>query len=787
MEVSKTTENNNEVFLKDKKEKQIKFEEMLEKRKEKASKALEESPLHKLSKDFYCRFIRDYNAVPRKDEAVIKEGWSIVYLKDSAPVIPKMAFHLAGFFERSMRIPLPTSAIQDLTEAKPCTIILCVKNTDELCSKNRDKKVLSESFTITVKANSIVVTGVDPGGLRSGVVRLIGIIGLRQAPYVRLGETNYTPRIPVRIVGLGGIPNDIFYGGNSVVLGSYELYALSTSNSIPELSARKDPEAMKNLKKQADLAREYSLGMYVMLFTREKFAGDDSLFDKYPDIRGALTWKEDGHYTLCTEHPLVQKYLKESVKGLFKAIPDLKGIIIIIGGEGFYHCFMRPYGVKQGHTNCKRCEPLGAERVVANLCNMLSDSIKEINPQAEVVAWPYSASSVWSADLTQKKFMYLLKPGVSIMTEMEKDEIVYKAGAVEKLLWDYSIDLIGPGKRAAKQLEVSKETGVPVYILSMAEMSFEAPLLPSVPVLDRWSDRAEALAKSGAKGVYLWNMAPFNGLSSGEVYQYKWFSPAPSTDSLLLSLASRITGNHEGGKLLRRAWQEVSAGFSYMPTINDYYKGPHYLGPAHPTILSPDIIGSHITVPDIFKGYYLFLGEINLESAMDSLPTYVLTPETITGYSGPECIPVLEVYYRVVQDHLKRALDALDKAEPMIREISRNIYEAETLGIRWFYHTVRSIGNFYELFSLTNRLKEKVEEEQTVEGRGKEWKGDILERILEVMMDEKQNAIEALPIAEKDPRIDTLYRGDHSFNSLVEMLQAKILLIEQQILIKYKA
>ena len=155
--------------------------------------------------------------------------------------------------------------------------------------------------------------------------------------------------------------------------------------------------------KQAELAREYDLGMYVMLYTKDKFEKNDPIFNTYPDIRGALTWKEDGPYTLCTEHPLVRKYLTESIEGLFCCIPDLDGIMIIIGGEGFYHCFMRAYGVERGHTNCDRCEPLGAERVVANLCNELAKAARKVNSQAEIIAWPYSASSVWSADLTQKR------------------------------------------------------------------------------------------------------------------------------------------------------------------------------------------------------------------------------------------------------------------------------------------------------------------------------------------------------------------------------------------------
>lgn len=761
-------QNTNEIFSETDAERKETFKRMLAQREDTARKAREGSLLQKISIDFFSRFSRNAEAEPGKDELIIQAGWRIVYLQNPTPVVVKMAGHLSEFFERCMGVSLPIEAVSDMAAAQLPAIML-----HENGGSGND---VSESFTIKALPDRIIVAGVDSSGLRSGVVRLIGLMGLRQAPFVKLGEINYMPRVAVRIVNLGSIQNDIFYGGNSVILGGYELYALSTSDAIPELAVRRNPAAIKHLMKQAELAREYDLGMYVMLYTKDKFEKNDPIFNTYPDIRGALTWKEDGPYTLCTEHPLVRKYLTESIEGLFCCIPDLDGIMIIIGGEGFYHCFMRAYGVERGHTNCDRCEPLGAERVVANLCNELAKAARKVNSQAEIIAWPYSASSVWSADLTQKEFMHLLDPGVSIMTEMEKDEIVCKPGGIEKLLWDYSIDLIGPGKRAATQLEVSKETGVPVFILSMAEMSFEVPLLPSVPVLDRWHDRAEALAGSGARGVYLWNMAPFNGLSSGEVYQYKWFSPAPSANSLLADLSERITGDVKAGKLLRMAWREASNGFAYIPSINSYYRGPHYLGPAHPFVLNPDT-----AIPDVFKGYYLFLMEINMESAMQPLPTYDLYPEMIFGYSGPESIPVLETYYRVVQDHLERAVAALNEAESMIPERSRVIYEAETLGIRWFYHTARTLGNIYESFRLTGKLKEWIEINPLPSPEEIEKGEKTLKRLQEIMLDEKQNALEAIPIAEKDPRIDTLHRGDHSFNSLIDMLHAKIKLIDQQV------
>jgi hypothetical protein len=150
---------------------------------------------------------------------------------------------------------------------------------------------------------------------------------------------------------------------------------------------------------------EYGLKAYAWLNTRQKFPKDDPVFKAHPEIRGALTWSADGEYTLCTSHPLVRRYLKESVQGLYQTMPELHGVVLIIGGEGFYHCHMRPFGVTKGHTNCPRCEPLGAEAAVADLCNDLAAAARAVRADAQIVVWPYSAEHVWAADFAASGFL----------------------------------------------------------------------------------------------------------------------------------------------------------------------------------------------------------------------------------------------------------------------------------------------------------------------------------------------------------------------------------------------
>ncbi|KPK67818.1 MAG: hypothetical protein AMJ84_12295, partial [Acidithiobacillales bacterium SM23_46] len=375
-----------------------------------SNEAYEASPYAALSKDYFLRFSRDTKA------------------------------HFADFMDRRMGVILPTekrSRADSLDDIDKAVVFL------DSGGGNPD---VAESFTITVKRGEIRVVGRDARGLRDGIVRLVDRIGFRQAPILPMGEQVYTPRLAVR---LGAVPKFgsyrelVFMGYNATFVGGGSLHALSTSDAIPELVARQRPGALEAGVRAAEDARRHGLKTYCFINTRQKFPKDDPVFRAHPEIRGALTWKADGEYVLCTEHPLVRRYLAESVTGIFRADPALDGLVVIIGGEGFYHCFMRPYGTAKGHTNCNRCEALGAETVVANLCNLLSEAARSVNPKAELIAWPYSAEHVWSADKAQVGFIRRLKPGCAIFTEIEKDEFVQKPDGVRKHLWDYSIDLIG--------------------------------------------------------------------------------------------------------------------------------------------------------------------------------------------------------------------------------------------------------------------------------------------------------------------------------------------------------
>ncbi len=716
------------------------------------------------SKNYFNRFSLDPKAVPSKEEVVIDSRWVLVLPQGIDPLGHLMAAHFQEFLKDRLGVEIM------LEERSPDFIATFQKPAIILFDSGGGDPDKPESFTIKVTKNRVTVRGDSPNGLRDGIVRLVDRIGFRQAPILKLGSITYTPRLAVRLGAIpkGGSYKDVvFFGYNSVFYGGGDLYAFSQSNAIPELAVRRVPGMLKSSQQGIKELGKYGLKAYAWLKTRQKFPKDDPVFKAHPEIRGALTWRKDGEYTLCTSHPLVRRYLRESVQDLFRSLDELQGVVLIVGGEGFYHCHMRPYGVKKGHTNCARCEPLGAEAAVADLCNDLADAARSINPNAEIVLWPYSAEYVWAADHAVTGFLEKLKPGTALFTEIEKSEILKKPQGVRKSIWDYSIDLIGPGPRAKKQIATCVKHDIKVYLKSEPELGFEAPRLPQIPCMDRWFDRAEALASCNADGAWVFPaFRPFYGTSTGEANKFLWWTPVPEREELLQAFAKRIAGVRAGDKL-RQAWKEVSKAIPYSPELPPYYTGPYYLGPMHPMCAD-----KKSPLPEVFYGHYLFYAELKDSEGLKKRPTFFTDPRGN--------VPVFGEYYRNMEKHLRLAVEAIREASPLVEERCRLTFDAEALPIQWFFHTVRSHANFYESCQIRDRLL-ALQKKKSLSEKDKTEALKLMTRWRKVLEDEKENTIQALPILEQDMRLDPYYGGDHTFSHGKEMIKAKLTILNKEL------
>jgi len=712
------------------------------------------SPLSPMSTDYFARFSRDDGARSREGEMSVGPDWTILVAEDASLLTKSMAGHLRDFLGQSMKLELSVKQrpARELAAGQNKAIVLT--------EQGGGKDGVEESFTITIAPRQVTLAGRDDRGLRDAVVKLVDQMGMRRAPILAQGSQIYTPKLAIRI---GAVPyfgqmRDLVFLGNNAIVAGASLYEVSTSDAIPDLLKRRKSDKLEALRKQVQAASAYGLHSYVILDTRQKFPANDPVFRNHPDIRGALTWKADGEYVLCTQHPLVRQYLSESVAGLMRDCPGVDGAIIIVGGEGFYHCYMRPLGGDKGHTNCARCEKLGPDVVVADLCNFLAEAARKVNPRAQVIAWPYSAQHVWSAEADQAGFIAHLKAGTAIMTEVEKDEFVDKPMGVRKHLWDYSIDMPGLGSRCLSQIAACKKVGIPIYLKSEPECTFEAPGLSHVPALDRWWARATAMANSGAAGSI--NFPCFRGAMYGtsvaEVWKYANWDPAPQ--DVLTALANRIAGNPEAGAHLRQAWKLVSDSIQFSPELPPYYRGPYYLGPAQPMCCN-----RNAGLPEVFLGRFLFMAESTDAEGLALRETYMVDP------SGD--VAVFGKMYRQMADCLAQAEQEVDKADALAPKTGRMAFESEASAIRWFAHATRTQANFYESCQIRDQLAAgKLTDKRAA-----------LERWAAVLKDERANTAAALAVMEADVRLDFYYGGDHTFSHGADMIRAKLKLIDEEI------
>jgi hypothetical protein len=730
-----------------------------------ATAAYQASPCGALSGDYFARFSRDPGARPGHNELLLGSGWRIRVAAGAQPLARLMAGHLVEFLRERMGIHVVVGAVA------PSRPGADVRKAIVLSDRAGGATGVPESFTITVRPTSVLVAGADAAGLRDGVVRLVDQMGLRQAPILCVGQTTYRPRLGLRcgvVPWLGSYRDAVFLGYNAIILtevpGSRagvptELYALSTSDAIPELTQLRRPALLQRLAREAAAARRYGLKVFCVLRKWQAFPGDHPVFANHPGLRGAEVrygWYADqpsAGYIPCTEAPLVRRYLMETVRGMVATL-HLDGVCAIIGGEEFEHCFMRAAGVAPGHTNCARCEALGGETVVANLCNYLAEAARQANPDAVFVAWPYSAQHVWSADEAQIALIEKLKPGTAVLTEIEKDETIGKPGGFRKSIWDYSIDFIGPSQRARRQIEACRRRGLPVFLKSEPELAFEAPGLPEIPCLDRWLDRAEALAASGADGAWVF---PFfrqcYGTTSAEVYKFAWWEPRQGKEELLTQLAGRIAGA-EAGPHLRQAWRLVSEAIEFSPELPPYYAGPYYLGPAHPMLADPAA-----GVPAVFPAP---------------------SPEGPVLPSARGEVAVWGKCYRQMAERLHAAVQEIEAAEPLVPDRCRRTFRAEALPLRWFYHTARTHANFYESCALRDRLLRFSSQAAPSESERAEAQ-QMYDRWRAVLMDEKANATAALPVMQADVRLDFHYHSHSSLPHGADLIRAKLAALEREI------
>jgi hypothetical protein len=551
-------------------------------------------------------------------------------------------------------------------------------------------------------------------------------------------------------------------GANGMfVYGDFLMYAAGTR--LAELNDREAERNLATLREASDRAAAYGVELYFVAVS-PKLHADHALFKRLPETRGARLATGDLH-CLCSSSEQALGFHGHVFARMFKEVPRLGGLILIIGGESYYHCFMRAAGSNIGTTNCSRCNGKKPEAVIANLLKTTADAVRSSKPLADVTAWPYSAQYFWSDEPNQLKLIDALPEGVALQSEVDKDQTVLRGG-YPKRIWDYSVDYDDHSDRIVAQALRCGQRGRELFIKTETSHGIELLHLPYVPAIGRSATQWQSVRALRPAGVLQrWGfIGMFDSAAERIGWQARWnpdYAPASAT----MEVARQLCG--DAAPTVVEAWKHFDESVHHIPllTTGQYYCGPAFLGPCHP-LPTWDPKG---TVPKIFHGnlYYLLEGEAtgtDVGTEMRHDLTLTSTKQLgVWGEEGPAQAVLAE--FERARDEASKGYDVLKAINPGQHppHVRDELVEQQAIG-EYLYRTFRATVNTIRFVWLIERAG----------GDRQKIRGELVP----IATDELDNVRAARGIYEKAPWLNHNLRLDVGVNDSLAMLDEKIRLLE---------
>lgn len=651
----------------------------------------------------------------------------------------------------------------------------------------------SGHYKLVVHQDRIEVRARDMKGIWAGLVFMEKEMAMNKYPALQERESEHVPLWNVQIsqapygsnylvpdLSAQYLSDDAFrmlahYGINGMTLyGDWLCYV--KSKRFPELNCEDYDSNIATLRDAVQRAKKYGVDLYYVPVS-PKFNEDHPLFHRLPQVKGSkIVPGQSGKkiHCLCSSSEENLKFTRETMANLFTEIPDLGGLILIIGGESYYHCFMRPdkSGLPEGvKTSCPQCAGKRPEDVVNGLLKATAEAVHDNNSEAKVMAWPYSAFT-WSSDPAQLKLLEGMSRNIGLLTTIDKDQWMQKDG-YKKKIWDYSIDYTGPADNTINQAAAIRKRDMRLYIKNETALGLECIQFPYVPSIQRIGEKWQSVRSMEPEGVLQsWMFFGMWGSRAEELGWWTAWHPELSVSEVVDRIARRDFGDNAARLVV--VWAKMSEAVSHLPCIPQYFTGPGFIGPAHPLLFDPDE-----PVPDLFHALLYYLQE-NEESFSDmvieakhSLVTakiplpflsYVIQPD-----QGQDLMDLVIGEYGLAVSAARQAAEIIAGLEPPADLVGAEILREERVLVGCIYRTFRSTWNTMRFLHTRDLYLQ-------------DGQPGMYEALLEIAKDELENARQAKPLFEDAPWLDLSLRVDGKFPSSLQMIDAKIKMLEAELL-----
>lgn len=327
----------------------------------------------------------------------------------------------------------------------------------------------------------------------------------------------------------------------------------------------------ERLKELVNKAKEYGIKIY--LYLNEPRCMPLHFFEKHPELMGNI---QATYGSMCTSVPVVMEYLRNSVRSLCEAVPEIGGFFTITCSEYLTHCKSR-----KDATECERCKDVPIYKLVSDVITAISEESRKVNPDINTIAWAW-AWDAYMTDEERKKCIDLIPEDVIIQcnSEIAKE---FTIGGVKGKIEDYSISIPGPGEYSQDMWKYAQEKGHRTSAKVQVNASWECSTVPFMPVFDLVREHMTGLKNAGVENIMLsWTLGGYPSITLKIVSECL----KDPDENKYIELLEKEYG--EDALKIKEAATVFSEAFRNFPFhCQTLYQGPQNAGPSTPLYLKP--------------------------------------------------------------------------------------------------------------------------------------------------------------------------------------------------------
>ncbi len=490
-----------------------------------------------------------------------------------------------------------------------------------------------EAFTLEVSRRSCRILASGVNGIRRGIFHIEDEMLRRRGAFLKLGNTKHFPAVKRRIIRgyfsptkrRGSLPrtgdnqplvidelmNDVDYypegylnrlahqGVNGLWLsvsgnnneGKMVGFGDLVSTTVTPSEGVDGERRLSKLRAVVEKCLRYGIKIYI--FTIEpcvRLEEDNPIFKQYP---GPAVIGDKKVRNLCAGSQAGQQYLYEATHKIFKAVPELGGIINISHGERYTTCLSSLSATGEGRITCPRCSKIPPWEILYQSLSAMEKGMHDAAPDAELISWlymPQPQSQSPTSVNTLAGWVYELPAHTpkGVILQFNFTSGVEKEVFGKKLIGgDYWLIPAGPSARFERIANIAREHGTRISSKIQTGTSHEITTVPYVPVPSALYQKFAAMRRLGISHTMLsWYFGNAPGLMV-KATDLLSFDSLPDQETFLQQLAS-IYWKETDVPGVVRAWKYFAEGYEHYPLTNLFqYYGPMHDGPVWPLLLKP--------------------------------------------------------------------------------------------------------------------------------------------------------------------------------------------------------